>query len=141
MTIQQDIERVLSEPASKLRTDLSNRLAYVYITGAFPTHLRHTFMAMLVGLTSPGPSNMGLKGSHSAARIDDVIIRKLDLSQHPMVTKVAEYIAQGFRLAPAPSANTRRTFSRIYLCKGPQRIVVKSDGAVLDQWPAELAAP
>lgn len=50
----EDLREVLTDPDSKEFSDLRDRMAYVYITGAFPTHLRSYFTNLLRAGVGPG---------------------------------------------------------------------------------------
>lgn len=136
-----EVDVVLPAKGTKEFIDFRDRAAYVYITGAFPTHLRTRFTALLRGVTTHRREPTGLDGRVGTVKLDAEAIARLDLESHPMVRKVKGYIQQGYRIQTlrGRSITVRRPFSKIYLFREEKgialdHITVQIDGSVKDHW-------
>lgn len=132
------VTAILERPKEKAFVDLRDRVAYVYVTGCFPSHLRAEANELLRCVTkgSHGPS--ALDGRGGVFCVLQPVATRLDLEGHPMVAKVRRKIDEGFKIVVSRGANTRRPFGNIFLRRGKGsdavEITVKSDGSVLDHW-------
>jgi hypothetical protein len=132
---EQELRSILSDPRSKDYKDLRDRAAYVYITGSFPTHLRTLMTSLLRAVTKYSRTPVSLDGSRGSIKLDNEMVDALGLDEHPMIRKVKHYIDQGYRLQPSPfSLKDRRPFSRVYLTKDNDKVIVQADGSVRDGW-------
>lgn len=132
-----EIENLLIHTRSKGYKDLRDRAAYMHVTAAFPTHLRSFFTRALVRISSFQNCSHGDDDRWACAGasvLEEWQIR-LGLADHPMVRKVGEFRSQGYVVTVSHGANERRSFSKIFMSRGTDQIVVKSDGSVLDHWP------
>lgn len=132
------IERILESPASKDLKDMRDRAAYVFVTGTHPSHLRRTWTQILSRVSRLSGTAAALDGRPTSLQLDQRIVVKLDLENHPMVTKVREYVARGYRITISLGANERKPYTKIYLSRGTgdvmDRVTVQIDGSVLDHW-------
>ena len=136
-----DLELVLQAIGTKEFNDFRDRAAYVYITGAFPTHLRPFFTALLRQATTCSREPTGLDGRIGTMKIDPATVGRLDLESHPMVRKVREYLRQGYRvqLLRRNDITARRPFTKIYLFREDhgilmEQVTVQIDGSIKDNW-------
>jgi hypothetical protein len=119
-------------PGTKEFHDLRDRAAYVHVTGAMPTHLRSYMTDLLnkISRFTAGGSN-----SLEIARQNAVL---LGLEDHPMVSKVREFLADGYQVMVSRELKSRRPFGKVFLWKQTDgqlsRITVQQDGSVLSQW-------
>jgi hypothetical protein len=124
----------------KIRADLRDRAAYVYVTGQFPSHLRRKYTGMLRALTHYFKKPVSLDGRTGHLKLDDEVIRDLALDSHPMVRKVREKIAAGYFIQPSLGLGTRRNFWKIFMFKLNAdnipfgHIIVQGDGSIKDGW-------
>lgn len=128
------LARVLSNPESKVFLDLRDRLAYVFVSGSWPCHLRPYFQMLLRRSTFDVRHATSFDGGRGRIKVERTTAIALDLRQHPMVRKVRGLLELGY-LIRVP-ADRRRNYWRIYLhnpvCNS--RLIVKVDGAVKESW-------
>lgn len=96
--------------------DLRDRMAYVYICGSFPTHLRIWFTKLITMATGRSREPSALDKAGGAIKVNPDVVEKLALEQHPMVQAVRGYIREGWKIARQRQDYTdRRPYSRIFL--------------------------
>src|SRR6056297_1536180 len=78
-----------------------DRVAYVYVTGQFPSHLRKTYTGVLRAVTSYFRKPVAMDGRSGHLKLDDRVVQDLKLDRHPMVRKVREHIRQGWLIQPS----------------------------------------
>lgn len=124
----------------KLHDDISDRAAYVFITGYFPSHLRPKSTQILRQITRPYRRPSSLDSRKGERILHDDAIRDLDLNNHAMVKAVREKIRQGFLIEPSRGFGKRRGYSKIFMFKRLQdrkvfeKITVTLEGAVKGGW-------
>lgn len=121
----------------KVRDDIRDRAAYIYITGSFPTHLRKNYNAVLRAITNVFRTPMSLDQKGGTIGVQDEAIVDLELEQHPMVKVVRRRILDGYSIQPARNVVSRRPYSKVFLYKRSDpsdRITVQVDGSVKDEW-------
>ena len=132
------IEDILAHPKQKSFRDLRDRAAYIFITGCFPTHLRPEANELLRLLSSLSQGPTSLDGRSGSLLIMEEAAMRLDLRAHAMTRKVREYLDKGYRIADSRGSKSRRPYSKIFLFRRDagkeERIIVQSDGSVLDRW-------
>lgn len=132
------IEKILEHPNDKSYDDLRDRVAYMYVTGCFPTHLRGAASEWLRLVSTHSRSPSALDGRGGVMAILQPVATRLGLDAHPMVEKVREKITQGYRITASRGPHARRPYGKIFLSRrianGEDRIAVKIDGSVLDHW-------
>jgi hypothetical protein len=104
-----------SDPAHrKAYLDFRDRAAYVFVTGAFPTHLRPESVRLLRNITQFSKTQDAEMGS---VRILPKFVEDLDLTNHPMVREVRRYQAKGWIVSVSPHPDARRPFGRVWIYK------------------------
>lgn len=120
--------------------DARDRLAYTYITGIFPTHLQSLMQTLLVRLTSYQRTPAAIDGNGGSLKVGDETIDHYELKTHPMVLKVRECIAQGFRVHQNRDikGKERKPFSKVFLSRatpaGVEKLTVNIDGYTKNSW-------
>lgn len=120
-------------------SDLRDRAAYVYATGALPTHLRTYMTSLLNKITrySRAPASLDRRaGNLSIPRTQASV---LALDDHPMISKVKTYIQEGYKIQVSRDPRTRRPFGKVFMYRRNRngildRLTVQSDGSVLSTW-------
>ena len=138
-----DIDRILADPKSKDFRDLRDRVAHMYLTRTFASHLREFFTgALRVVSSSREGSDVPPRAVGSLCVVDDVVA-SLALDSHPMVLKVREQQAERWRIRVSLGPNERRPFTKVFMFRDGERIIVQIDGSILDHWilPAEARFP
>jgi hypothetical protein len=130
-----DVPAILSDPGSKAFRDLRDRAAYMYITGTYPSHLRPFFTQALTLISRGDSQPVSLDGGSDYGRVDERVAERLNLDTHPMVVKVREFVAAGYRIRVSLGPNARKPYTKVFLEKGGEQITVQIDGSVLDHWP------
>lgn len=132
--LAQEVEALMRDTRSKGYKDLRDRAAYMYITGTYPSHLR-TFFTRALGLIARIHNRpVSLDGRSGNMKLDDNIVAKMDLANHPMVLKTREYVESGYRITVSRGANNRKPYTKIFLSKGNDEVTVQIDGSILDHW-------
>lgn len=126
------------EQGSKLRSDVRDRAAYVYITGQFPSHLRSNMMGILRAVTASFQRPVSLDGRSGTIKLTSDVVNDLELEKHPMVIEVRAKINEGYMIQPSRGLQTRKPFSKVFMHR-PKRgavdlITVNSDGSVKRGW-------
>lgn len=130
---------VLANPDTKEYQDLRDRAAYVYATGAFPTHLRTYFTSLLRNVSKYSRQPVSLDGRSGSMQILPENVAALGLDSHPMVKKVRDYIKRGYQIQVGQDVRTRRPYSRVFLYrKAPGQptdlVTVQVDGSIKEGW-------
>ncbi|QIG76075.1 hypothetical protein EVC24_054 [Rhizobium phage RHph_I4] len=121
----------------KVRDDIRDRAAYVYITGSFPTHLRRNYNAVLRAITSVFRTPMALDQRSGTIGVTNEAIADLELENHPMVKMVRRRILDGYVIQAARNVVSRRPYSKVFLYKRTDpsdRITVQVDGSTKEGW-------
>jgi hypothetical protein len=130
-----DIQGILADPKSKEFKDLRDRAAYMFITGAHPSHLRIFFTRALTRISKMHNKPVSLDGRSGNLKIDEVIASKLELSAHPMALKAQQYVNDGWRIRVSHGPNARKPFTKVFLHRGKdEEVTVNLDGYVKDSW-------
>lgn len=120
---------------SKEYADFRDRAAYMFCTGAFPTHLRTHFTALLRAVSRYQGKPASLDGRVGNMHLDPAVVQELGLEDHPMVRKTREFVSRGYKIILAQSLKDRRPFSKVRLI-GPSgdKVTVQIDGSLKDIW-------
>lgn len=121
----------------KVKEDIRDRAAYIYVTGAFPTHLRQNYNAVLRAITRVFRSPTSLDRKSGSVGVENDAIVDLDLEQHPMVQMVRRQILAGYTIQTARNIVSRRPYSKVFLYKKDDpsdRVTVQVDGSVKGNW-------
>ncbi len=129
-----ELDRILSDPKSKEFKDLRDRAAYMYITGNHPSHLRTFFTQALTLVSKMHNAPVSLDGLSGVLKLNDDVAEKLNLPNHPMVLKVKQHVADGWRIKPSRGPNARKPYTKVFMYKEQQQITVQIDGSILDHW-------
>lgn len=134
-----DLQKILKDRDSKDFQDLRDRAAYVYCTGTFPTHLRTFMMSLLRIATHYQLKPVALDGRSGSMELTPEVRAALDLEDHPMVSRVRDFVEDGYKIFFQRDLSERRPYSKVLLYKkersGIHKIVVQADGSILDGWP------
>jgi hypothetical protein len=108
-----DLERLLAQPKSASYLDLRDRAAFIYATGAWPSHIRPRSDQLLSFCTDWSRRN---NPAGNFVIVPDVAER-LHLNDHPLVSAVRDHVAMGYRVSedPASSGERRQPFGRVRL--------------------------
>lgn len=131
-----DVRRILKMMAckeTKAFTDLRDRVAYMFVTGAHPTNMRTFFTSALNVLSTPANAR-GRFGPHL---IDDSAVYTLDVMSHPLVVETRRLLSEGWRLVVSLGPNRRRPYGNLYFARGQHRITLNSEGWTRPGWPQE----
>ena len=137
--VEKDLARVLQDNRSKEYTDFRDRSAYVFITGAFPSHLRDYFNALLSGGARRVREHTSLDGQGGSMKVDPDVVEALKLPDHPMVKKVREFVGNGYRIVLTRPHTTRKPYSRVFVAQVKDGLYVNKktinlDGSVKEGW-------
>ena len=127
--------KMMARKDTKAFADLRDRVAYMYLTGAHPTHMRPLFTGALNVLSETVNSSSRF-GPH---RIDRSAVYELDLSEHPMVVEARRLMAEGWRLVVSLGPNCRRRYCKLYFSREQHRLTLSSDGSIKLGWPQSSA--
>ena len=124
---------------SRVRSEIRDRLAYVFTTGQFPSHLRRNYTKMVSGLTEPLRKPSSLDGRAGSIRVRENVAADLKLEQHNLVKEVHSQIARGLVIQPSRGFGTRRPYFKIFMFRPSDDrtgspITVKIDGAIKQGW-------
>lgn len=132
-------DTVMPVAGTKEYADMRDRAAYIYITGAHPTHLRSRMRALLRMQTSYSRKPVSLDGRTGSVKLAEENVERLQLQNHPMVMKVREHISNGYKIELSTGWKDRRPYSKILLFKAQidgavDRLTIQEDGSVKDGW-------
>jgi hypothetical protein len=128
------VSDIPTDPSSKAFADFRDRAAYVYVMGAYPTHIRTYFTTLLSVVSHSVRSPASLDKSFGSIKINEDMANRLMLDDHPMVRRVRLLLAEGYKLHRTGSITERRPYGRIPM-KNPMTggsVVVQIDGSVKD---------
>ena len=131
-----DVRRILKMMAcknTKTFTDLRDRVAYMFVTGAHPTNMRPFFTGAL-NILSTRTDKSGRFGPYL---IDDSAIYSLDVMNHPFVVETRRLLSEGWRLVVALGPNLRRPFGNLYFARAQHRLTLNSEGWTKPGWPQD----
>ena len=126
--IPDDLQRILADRDCRAHADLRDRAAFVYVTGAYPSHLRTPTNRALTLISESAPDANGER------RIVDEVAVRPRLDHHPMVRRVQTFVAEGYRIKVSRGPNARRPYGKVLVFKDVDRRTVQIDGAVRDGW-------
>lgn len=118
----------------KAFADFRDRAAYVYIMGSFPTHIRTYFTALLSMISRTVSEPASLDRAFGGVKVNEEMVHRLRLEEHPMVRRTRLLLAEGYRLYRSNDITGRRPYGRIPL-HNPMtgvNVVVQIDGSVKD---------
>jgi hypothetical protein len=121
----------------KVRDDIRDRTAFVYITGSFPTHLRRNYTAVLRAVTQYFRTPTALDHRAGSIGVTDKVVSDLKLDEHPMVIGVKRFLAEGYVIQPSRHTVSRRPYSKVFLYRTEDvgdRVTVQVDGSVKQGW-------
>lgn len=122
----------------KVREDIRDRAAYVYVTGQFPSHLRSNYMGILRAVTASFQRPVSLDGRSGSIKLTSEVVNDLALEKHPMVVEVRAKIDEGFMIQPSRGLQSRKPFSKVFMHRrkrgGVDMVTVNSDGSVKRGW-------
>jgi len=123
---------------SKVRKDIRDRAAYVYVTGQFPTHMRKNYMGILRALTASFSSPSAMDGRSGSIKVQGPVVSDLELEGHPMVQAVRAKIDDGFVIQPSRGVNERKPYHAIFMYRptrnGNQLITIDNHGDEASGW-------
>lgn len=125
---------------TEFREKMRNRLAYVYVVGQFPSHLRKQSIEMIRTVTFHYRKPVCFDGRSGNMKLNDEVVEELDLNAHPMVRKVREKIRAGYLIQPSLGAGRRRNYWKIFMFQMSMdgtkygKIQVQGDGAEKEGW-------
>lgn len=123
-----------TDPTSKAFADFRDRAAYVYIMGSFPTHIRSHFTALLSMISRSVMEPSSLDRAFGGVKVNDEMVHRLRLEEHPMVRRTRLMLAEGYKLYRSGALTDRRPYGRIPM-KNPltgRSVVVQIDSSVKD---------
>lgn len=121
----------------KIKDDIRDRAAYIYATGAFPTHLRQNYNAVLRAITRVFRTPTSMDRKSGSVGVENEAVADLELEKHPMVQMVRRQILAGYSIQTSRSIVSRRPYSKVFLYKRDDpsdRITVQVDGSVKEGW-------
>ena len=123
---------------SRVRDDIRDRAAYVYVTGQFPSHLRRNYMGILRAVTASFQRPVSLDGRSGSVKLTSDVVNDLALEKHPMVIEVRAKIDEGYLIQPSRGLTSRKPFTKVFMRRhktdGTEHITVSIDGAVKRGW-------
>lgn len=127
------ILKMMARKNTRQFKDLRDRIAYMHVTGAHPTHLRPMFTGAL-NVLSETVSCSGRFGPHL---IDRSAVYELDLNSHAMVVEARRLLAEGWRLVVSLGPNCRRPYGNLYFSREQYRLTLSSEGWNKPGWPQD----
>lgn len=125
--------RMMARENTKNFADLRDRVAYMYVTGAHPTHLRPFFTGCLTVLSQRHAAS----GRFGPLLIDSSAVYTLGLNRHPMVVEARRLLSEGWRLVVSLGPNERRSHRNLYFSSGQRRLTVNHEGWIKPGWPQD----
>ncbi|TCL08259.1 hypothetical protein BXY66_0294 [Shimia isoporae] len=141
-----DTDKLFGEHAAdlarcpKLKADIRDRAAYLYITGELPSHLQDRAKGILKQISRPYSRPTSFDGLHGSRLIHDDAVRHLGLHKHKMVIAVREKVKQGYKIELTRENSNRSGFGKIFMYKWQPypthrvKITVTASGAIGDGW-------
>lgn len=132
-------ENAVKMAVSRVRDDVRDRAAYVYVTGQFPSHLGSNYMGVLTAIAETFSRPVALDGRSGSLKLTNEAVHDLDLENHPMVVEVRDRVAKGWVIQPTRDPKARRNYSKVFLYRREQggqmnKITVTREGAVRSGW-------
>lgn len=127
-------------PGEKLHQDISDRAAYMFITGCYPSHLRSKATGILRQITHDYRRPTSIDDRKGNRMLFEDAIRDLRLNSHEMVKAAREKVSQGYVIEPNRGMGTRRGFSKVFMFKKLpsqmiyDKITITLEGAVKQGW-------
>ncbi len=125
--------RIMARENTKKFADLRDRVAYMYVTGAHPTHLRPYFTGALNILSQPCAAS----GRFGPFLIESSAVHTLGLRRHPMVMETRRLVSEGWRLVVSLGPNARRPHTTLYFARDRRRLMLSSEGWTKPGWPQD----
>lgn len=119
----------LTVPLSPTATPDRRRLdylAYVHVTGRWPSHLRSAGNAHIRRFLQDGAAD----GISSPLRLRRETVDEFQLDAHPMVRTATTLRGFGYRLDGTEGPNARRCFDRFRMKRGEHELYVFSNGGI-----------
>jgi len=113
--------------------DLRDRVAYMFVTGAYPTGLRPFFTGALNVLSK----SYAASDRFGPLQIDCSAIYTLDLQSHPMVAEGRRLMSEGWRLVVSLGPNRRRPYCNLYFTREGDRLSLNAEGWIKPGWPQD----
>jgi hypothetical protein len=123
----------------KLWADIRDRAAYVFVSGALPTHLRPGSVRLLRQMSEISKAPSAIDGSAGAVKLRASYVKSFRLPEHPLVVQALRYVHEGYHLSVSRGPNERRPFGRIWLFRPVDetrayKATIHSSGAVQAGW-------
>ena len=125
--------KILTRKDTKAFADLRDRVAYMYVTGSHPSHMRPFFTGALNVLSETVNTSRRF-GPHL---IDRSAVYELDLNKHPMVIEARRLLAESWRLVVSLGPNCRRPYGNLYFSRNQHRLTLNSEGWAKPGWPQD----
>lgn len=125
--------RTMARENTKKFADLRDRVAYMYVTGAHPTHLRPFFTAALNVLSRPCAAS----GRFGPLLIDRSAVYTLGLNRHPMVVEARRLLSERWQLVVSLGPNERRSHTTLFFSREQHRLTLSSEGWTKPGWPQD----
>ena len=130
----EDVDQILADPTSARYRSLRDRVAYVYLTGSYPSHLRVPTTRILALISTSVEAPAGEPERPGGTYLLDGFADRLDLEAHPMVVKVRQFIDDGYQIRLSLGPNERKSYSKVLLFRADDRRTIQIDGAVKEGW-------
>lgn len=125
--------RMMASENTRDFSDLRDRVAYMYVTGAHPTNMRSFFTGALNVLSE----RTNAPGRFGPFLIDSTAVYTLGLTRHPMVVEARRLMSEGWRLVVSLGPNRRRPFGNLYFSREQHRLTLHSEGWIKAGWPQD----
>jgi hypothetical protein len=125
----------MTVPPSPARTPAQREvdyLAYVHLTGRWPTHLRAASNARVRRCLEDGSAD----GETVPLRLRADAVEEFELTSHPMVRTATDLKGYGYRVARTDGPNARRCFDRFRMTRAGHDLHVFVNGAI---WTDDLS--
>ncbi|MBB5744814.1 hypothetical protein [Brevundimonas variabilis] len=129
-----DIDRILAAPKSKEFKDLRDRVAHMYLTKTFASHLRVFSTGALRVVSSKRDVVDAPPDVAGPLRVADDVVEALALDSHPMVLKVREQQAARWQIRVSLGPNERKPYTKVFMSRDGEKSTVQIDGSILDHW-------
>ncbi|GGL50694.1 hypothetical protein [Wenxinia marina] len=122
----------------RFRAEATHRAAYVYVTGAFPTHLRREKTEFLRHITRLSERPSSLDGRIGGVILKDGVAKNLELEEHTMVQAVRQKMQEGYRMSLG-RPYSRRRYDLIRMVRddpdqGVERLTINRHGFEREGW-------
>jgi hypothetical protein len=117
-----------------------DRVAYVYVTGVPPSHLRAKQESFVGQVTTVCHGHSRMDGKRAHLKVADEVVRHLQLEAHALVRMAHAKIGDGYLIELRPRHTLRRNFWRLYMYKltldgiAYDKIEIHNNGSVKSGW-------